>query len=140
MPTIKLKIKEKAGVKWIVVDGKPNIKALPGEKITWSHNEKGLSGDFLVTFSELTTPDDWPFDGGSPPLRLSKSENSSVDVTLKQTNNLDWEYKAEVEFDKDIEKLDPMIIIRGRSSPARLALVAGVSLVTGLVIGLLWNM
>ena len=50
MQTIKLKIKEKQGVKWIVVDGKPNIKAPPGETITWRHKEKDLPGDFLVTF------------------------------------------------------------------------------------------
>jgi hypothetical protein len=40
----------------------------------------------------------------------------------------------------DIDPLDPMIIIRRKSSKAKLAVVAGVSLVTGLIIGLLWNM
>ena len=82
----------------------------------------------------------WPFTGSGTSLNLSDGKKETK--TLRDNNSTKfarWKYEVKAPPGSNVDPLDPMIIIRGKSSTAKLALVAGVSLVTGLVIGPLWN-
>jgi hypothetical protein len=155
MKRIRLKIQgqgDKAKIKAVEVDsnnvekpqGGGNIKTDPREQIRWTNRESDTPNcNFEVRFREFGEDDwGWPFEetptAPDKGLLVSHLFGTDVLVTLKPGASPDWKYVVFVQG-SDIEPLDPMIIIRGRSSKAKVALVVGLSLVTGLVIGLLWN-
>jgi len=127
------------------VPGKPqdggNLISDQGGKISWKHQASSLNSAFVVTFMDLETGQPgYPFIPYDSSLKLTVAPGPDKEVDLDPAAAPHWKYRVAVDdATSTIKPHDPMIIIRGRTSKAKLALVAGVSLAAGAAIGLLWS-
>jgi len=143
--TKKIHIQVKDNMVDAFVPGKPqdggNLISDQGGKISWKHQASSLNSAFAVTFIDLETGHPgYPFIPHDSSLTLKVPPGPDKQVDLDPAAAPYWKFKVAVDDpNSTVKPLDPMIIIRGKSSNAKLALAAGVSLTTGLIIGLLWN-
>jgi hypothetical protein len=130
MTTIKLKIKNtknrtvEAKVTGKGKDG--NALLAPSGTVTWQGT--GGTTEYLVTFFDLDLQTwIWPFEGvddgttgpdNAPYLRV---RSSSVTKTLRASAPSQIKYEVEVDNEPNVDRLDPMIIIRPPKGSAAMA-------------------
>jgi hypothetical protein len=120
----------------IEVDGK--------EEVIWRNCGEGWQGTgtytFLVTFERKASTEKWPFHDPKKPADTTLVVPPQADVSTTVKNAFSkqyWKYEAAVQHNGSIETLDPMIIIRGRSSAELAVLAVGAAILIAAAVYLL---